>query len=85
LRPYENIGENSPHGRKIGLCAAALFADPSRGHGSIDGVRLSAAAGIGTSRHGRIAATYVVFTVDSAIQHWRGQGGMWKGRIQAIR
>jgi hypothetical protein len=32
-----------------------------------------------------IAATYVAFTVDSAIQHWRGQGGMWKGRVQAIR
>ena len=32
-----------------------------------------------------IAATYVAFTIDSAIQHWRGQGGMWKGRAQAIR
>lgn len=28
-----------------------------------------------------IAATYVVFTLDSAYQHWRGRGGEWKGRI----
>jgi hopene-associated glycosyltransferase HpnB len=32
-----------------------------------------------------IAAVYVAFTIDSAIQHWRGQGGLWKGRVQAIR
>jgi len=32
-----------------------------------------------------IAAAYVGFTVASAIQHWRGQGGLWKGRVQAIR
>ncbi len=30
-----------------------------------------------------IAATYVAFTMDSAIQYWRGRGGYWKGRIQA--
>jgi hopene-associated glycosyltransferase HpnB len=30
-----------------------------------------------------IAAAYVVFTVDSACQYWRGRGGYWKGRIQA--
>ena len=30
-----------------------------------------------------IAATYAGFTLDSAIQHWRGRGGMWKGRAQA--
>jgi hopene-associated glycosyltransferase HpnB len=28
-----------------------------------------------------IAATYLVFTVDSAYRHWRGQGGEWKGRV----
>ncbi len=27
---------------------------------------------------------YALFTVDSAIQHWRGRGGMWKGRAQAM-
>ena len=27
---------------------------------------------------------YAVFTLDSAIQHWRGKGGMWKGRAQAM-
>jgi hopene-associated glycosyltransferase HpnB len=31
-----------------------------------------------------IGALYGLFTLDSAIQHWRGRGGMWKGRAQAI-
>jgi len=31
-----------------------------------------------------IALFYTAFTVDSAVQHWRGRGGMWKGRAQAI-
>jgi hopene-associated glycosyltransferase HpnB len=30
-----------------------------------------------------IAAAYVAFTLDSAVQYWRGRGGYWKGRIQA--
>ena len=30
-----------------------------------------------------IAAFYMVFTLNSAVQHWRGRGGLWKGRIQA--
>jgi hopene-associated glycosyltransferase HpnB len=30
-----------------------------------------------------IAAAYVAFTVDSALQYWRGRGGYWKGRFQA--
>jgi hopene-associated glycosyltransferase HpnB len=30
-----------------------------------------------------IAATYMAFTLDSAYQHARGRGGMWKGRAQA--
>jgi hopene-associated glycosyltransferase HpnB len=30
-----------------------------------------------------IAALYLAFTIDSAVQHWRGRGGMWKGRAQA--
>jgi hypothetical protein len=29
-----------------------------------------------------IAAFYTAFTLDSAIQHWRGRGGAWKGRFQ---
>lgn len=32
-----------------------------------------------------IAALYTAFTFDSALQHWRGRGGMWKGRAQAKR
>ncbi len=31
-----------------------------------------------------IAAVYSGFTLDSAWQHWRGRGGMWKGRAQAL-
>jgi len=27
-----------------------------------------------------IAGAYLAFTLDSAVQHWRGRGGMWKGR-----
>lgn len=30
-----------------------------------------------------IAAAYMAFTIDSAYQHARGRGGMWKGRAQA--
>ncbi|MBL6854369.1 MAG: glycosyl transferase family 2, partial [Alphaproteobacteria bacterium] len=31
-----------------------------------------------------IGFVYALFTLDSAIQHWRGRGGMWKGRAQAL-
>ena len=31
-----------------------------------------------------IGAAYVVFTIDSAVQFWRGRGGLWKGRVQAM-
>jgi hopene-associated glycosyltransferase HpnB len=30
-----------------------------------------------------IGAIYAGFTLDSAIQHWQGKGGMWKGRAHA--
>ena len=30
-----------------------------------------------------IALAYSAFTLDSAFQHWRGRGGVWKGRSQA--
>ena len=30
-----------------------------------------------------VAAAYTVFTIESALQHWRGRGGNWKGRYQA--
>ncbi len=32
-----------------------------------------------------IASAYTIFTIDSALQHWRGKGGLWKGRVQARR
>jgi hopene-associated glycosyltransferase HpnB len=31
-----------------------------------------------------IGTTYLVFTLQSALQVWRGRGGMWKGRAQAM-
>ena len=31
-----------------------------------------------------IAAAYAAFTLESAYQHWRGRGGLWKGRSQAL-
>ena len=31
-----------------------------------------------------IGAVYAAFTLDSAVQYWRGRGGMWKGRAQAM-
>jgi hopene-associated glycosyltransferase HpnB len=31
-----------------------------------------------------IGLVYTGFTIDSALQHWRGRGGMWKGRAQAM-
>jgi hypothetical protein len=30
-----------------------------------------------------IGAFYAAFTLESAVQHWSGKGGMWKGRAQA--
>jgi hypothetical protein len=29
-----------------------------------------------------IAAIYVALTIESAILHWRGRGGEWKGRVR---
>ena len=31
-----------------------------------------------------IASIYLAFTLDSAYQHARGRGGLWKGRVQTI-
>jgi hopene-associated glycosyltransferase HpnB len=31
-----------------------------------------------------IGAAYTLFTLQSAVQVWRGRGGMWKGRAQAM-
>ena len=31
-----------------------------------------------------VAAAYMLFTVRSAVEVWRGRGGMWKGRMQAM-
>jgi hypothetical protein len=32
-----------------------------------------------------IALAYMVWTVESALQYARGQGGQWKGRVQAAQ
>lgn len=42
--------------------------------------RLSPVWGIGLPL---IALAYMAFTLDSAYQHGRGRGGLWKGRVQA--
>lgn len=31
-----------------------------------------------------IAAVYLAFTLKSAYLYWRGRGGLWKGRVQAV-
>jgi hopene-associated glycosyltransferase HpnB len=31
-----------------------------------------------------IAAAYAGFTLQSAVDFWRGRGGLWKGRVQAM-
>jgi hypothetical protein len=31
-----------------------------------------------------IAAIYSAFTLNSAYEYWRGRGGTWKGRNQAL-
>ena len=31
-----------------------------------------------------VAAAYTAFTLYSAYEYWRGRGGLWKGRVQAI-
>lgn len=31
-----------------------------------------------------IGAAYAFFTVQSAVDFWRGRGGLWKGRLQAM-
>jgi len=31
-----------------------------------------------------IGAAYTVFTIQSAVDFWRGRGGLWKGRAQAM-
>ena len=30
-----------------------------------------------------MALAYTIWTVESALQYWRGRGGQWKGRVQA--
>jgi hypothetical protein len=30
-----------------------------------------------------IGSAYIAFTIQSALETWRGRGGMWKGRAQA--
>ena len=31
------------------------------------------------------ALLYTAMTLDSALQHWRGRGGLWKGRVHGSR
>jgi hopene-associated glycosyltransferase HpnB len=46
-------------------------------------LRLYGRPPIGSFALPAIAAAYVAFTLDSALQYWQGRGGYWKGRFQA--
>ena len=59
----------------LGLDDISLFADPAF---------LSVSPRCGLAALPLIAAAYLAFTLDSAFQHWRGRGGAWKGRSQAL-
>ena len=63
--------------RALGLSAwfvmAALFVPMARRY------HVSPAWGIALPV---IASIYLLFTVESAVQHWLGRGGVWKGRAQ---
>ena len=36
------------------------------------------------ARQRSIGAAYAGFTLQSALDFWRGRGGLWKGRVQAM-
>ena len=44
---------------------------------------LSVGRSIGAFALPLVAAAYTAFTIESALQYWRGRGGQWKGRYQA--
>ncbi|XTZ12822.1 MAG: glycosyltransferase, partial [cyanobacterium endosymbiont of Rhopalodia inflata] len=31
-----------------------------------------------------ISFFYLLMTMDSALRHWRGKGGHWKGRVYSV-
>jgi hopene-associated glycosyltransferase HpnB len=84
-------------GMALVYLAPPLFAIFARGVGQATGVlalammalslmptlRLYGRPLIGALALPAVAAAYVAFTFDSALQYWRGRGGYWKGRIQA--
>jgi len=55
----------------------------SRWHSAFGRRRVSTACRCCELASPAIAAMDMAFTVDSAYQHARGRGGMWKGRAQA--
>jgi len=79
--------------------SAALISGVVTGHGALIALGAAALlliAGaygptLGLYNRPRIAAVllpvagflYTLMTVDSAVRHWRGRGGEWKGRVQA--
>ena len=75
--------------RREPLALAALFAGAAAIASSGIFVRLSETGPTATgfwrgALMPLIGAFYLAFTVASAIDYWRGRGGMWKGRAQAI-
>ncbi len=65
--------------RVMGLCGWLMMAFAFRPMLRFYG--LSAARGLGLPVVGLF---YTLFTVRSAVETWRGRGGMWKGRAQAM-
>jgi hopene-associated glycosyltransferase HpnB len=72
---------------------AAFATGPARAMGALTWLMMAVAFQPTLRLYGRspvwgvalpaIATAYVAFTVDSAYQHLRGRGGLWKGRVQA--
>jgi hypothetical protein len=53
----------------------AIIAQPMLAHYRVSSLWGLAMPAIGTA--------YGIATLNSALQHWRGRGGLWKGRVQA--
>jgi len=71
-----------------------IFGEPVAKAAAFNAYALMAAAFMPTLRyHGisrlyalalpGVAACYTWFTIESALKFWRGEGGLWKGRLQA--
>ena len=73
LRPIRTWARPNGGSARLGYDGAGARANPALyGRPLAGGLALPA-----------VAAAYVAFTLDLAMQYWRGRGGYWKGRIEA--